>query len=164
MNKKVKILLLVILFFGGFNLLSIFKPSVLSIFSKNSDPYIAWEYKPIISRYLSKFREDLYENECTRIGGKLYKLHGIMGVRRLISCHLPYEDKGKICNYTNECKGFCKYTGSIPESCGGMFMGDRCVFEEDITGVCSDYPTYLFQSWYEVEGNTVISDAYPVIF
>jgi len=142
-NKKIIIVMIVIIF-----------TFIIIFSSKCRDTKTGWACE---FSYFNIISEGLYEQKCEMQGGR-WSCYGFCLPYYTHSCDFPYDDVGKECYNSQQCKGKCivdfeyvekNYPGRVEYE--DINCTDLC------KGTCSEYPLMMCDHWFEVN-NTKIED------
>ena len=96
-----------------------------------------------------------YENTC-RVAGGRWTCFGMCLPEYTHYCDFPFDDAGKVCLNSQECKGTC----TVPREYVEKNYPNRKEFEDvdctdTCTGTCTKYPTRDCEWWFEIHNNIV---------
>jgi hypothetical protein len=133
--KKLIVIMIGVLLIVGYLLASGFLPEC-----KDTDT--GWE-----CRFNNDLMKELYQTQC----------HGYFHCTAMCFtyfCDLPYDDAGKECSSSEQCKGHCVVdTSYIKQNYPNMTWITNC--SEPCSGTCSKYPLRTCDWWYEVNNSTI---------
>jgi hypothetical protein len=148
MNKKKIIVFAILILIIG---IAIFV-KYYYLYANCKDTENGWECK-----FITEAADKVYEKKCENQGG-VWRCYGWCFPDYEHYCDFPFDDAGKECTNSQQCKGKCvidsKYVQQIyPNRTGG----EDIVCKTDCVGKCAEYPLRHCDWWFEVN-NSVVED------
>lgn len=143
MNKKIII--------GGI-ILGIIIIIFIFLYPKCEDTKTGWQCK---FNYISIIAEGLYKQKCENQSG-IWKCYGFCLPHYTHSCDFPFDDAGKECTNSQQCKGKCVVDFEYVEKNYPDREGWKDInCTDSCKGTCAKYPLGTCDHWFEVNNNVI---------